>query len=90
MRPMAVPLATDTSPDIESRQVAAWRAMTPAAKAEAIAALTTLTQEMALAGVRARYPGRSDREHFLRLAIVNLGLELASQAYPEIATLDRP
>lgn len=43
-----------------------------------------------MAGVRARHPGRSPREHFLRLAIVNHGLELALRAYPEIATLDQP
>lgn len=87
---MLAPLAHDTSADVEARQIAAWREMSPAEKVALVAALTTTTQELALAGVRVRYPDRSPREHFLRLAIVNLGLDLARKAYPEIAVLDHP
>jgi hypothetical protein len=81
-------LNADTSPDIERRQVEAWRAMTPAEKAAAISGLTQAVFELALAGVRLRYPDASPREHFLRLAIVTHGRELATRAYPEIAALD--
>jgi hypothetical protein len=80
-------LTADTSPDIERRQVAAWRAMTPAHKAELISALTRTAREMALAGVRHRFPGASPREHFLRLAMLTLGPDLARRAYPEIEHL---
>jgi len=85
-----VPLADDTPVAIEARQIAAWRDMRPAEKAAIVAALTTVSQQLALAGVRSRYPDRSPREHFLRLAIVNHGVDLARKAYPEIATLEYP
>jgi len=82
------PLAHDTSPEIEERQVAAWREMPAAQKAALITALTSAAREMALAGVRQRYPAASEREHFLRLAILTLGPDLARQAYPDIEHLD--
>lgn len=62
--------------------------MSPAEKAAAITGLTCAAYELALAGVRSRYPHASPREHFLRLAIVTLGFELARRAYPEIEALD--
>ena len=33
-----------------------------------------------------RHPNASPREHFLRLALITLGPELASGAYPEISS----
>ena len=84
---MDAPLTADTSPDIERRQVAAWRAMTPAQKADLISALTRAARDMALAGVRHRFPDASPREHFLRLAMLTLGPDLAGRAYPEIDRL---
>lgn len=62
--------------------------MTPAQKADLICALNNAAREMALTGVRQRDPGASDREVFLRLAIVTFGSELARRAYPEIDRLD--
>lgn len=85
---MRVPLAADTSLDIEARQLQAWREMTPARKAELISAMSIASREVALAGIRARHPGASEREQFLRLAILTLGEDLARRAYPEIAQLD--
>lgn len=84
---MTAPLARDTPRDIEQRQVEAWRAMTPAAKADLIAGLSRAVRDMALAGVRHRFPDASPREHFLRLAILTLGRDLAGRAYPEIEQL---
>jgi hypothetical protein len=84
---MSSRLNDDTSAEIEERQVAAWREMTPAQKAELISSLCRAAREVALAGIRDRYPDASPREHFLRLAILNLGLDLARQAYPEIDQL---
>jgi hypothetical protein len=46
-------------------------------------------RQLAMAGVRQRYPAASSREQFLRLAQVTLGNELARKAYPEIEALDR-
>lgn len=84
---MAVPLADDTSPDIEARQIEGWRAMMPAEKAALIAGLSRAAHDVALAGMRHRYPQASPREHFLRLAILTLGHELAVKAYPDISRL---
>jgi len=85
-----VPLTQDTSPEIEQRQIEAWRAMSPAEKAELITGLTQAARAMALAGIRDRHPDASEREQFLRLAIITLGADLARRAYPEIDGLDLP
>lgn len=81
---MTAPLADDTALDIERRQLEAWRAMGPAEKAALISSLSQVAYDLALAGVRHRYPNGSPREHALRLAILTLGRDLASRAYPEI------
>ncbi len=85
---MRVPLAADTSSAIEQRQVEAWRHMSPAEKAALVVGLTQAVFELALAGVRQRYPDASPREHFLRLAIITLGPELAARVYPDISQLN--
>ncbi len=82
------PLADDTAAEVENQQIAAWRRMSPAEKAGIITGLTGAAFEMAMAGVRARHPGAGPREHFLRLAIVVLGRDLAERAHPDIAALD--
>jgi hypothetical protein len=83
------PLASDTDPAIEQRQIEAWRRMTPADKLELVMRMSAAVRALALAGVRARYPAAPPREQFLRLAQVTLGDDLARRAYPEIAALDR-
>lgn len=82
---MEVPLAADTPLEIERLQVEAWRRMTPAEKAATITALTQAATDMTWAGVRQRHPGASEREVFLRVAIITLGPELACAAYPDAA-----
>ena len=62
--------------------------MTTIQKAELISALSRASRELALAGIRDRYPNASPREQFLRLAILTLGDDLARQAYPEITQLN--
>ena len=84
------PLAADTSPEIERLQIERWRAMSAADKAAIVSGLTVATYTLALAGVRRRYPDASPREHFLRLAIVSLGRDVARQVYPEIDDLETP
>jgi hypothetical protein len=81
------PLADDTTPDIEARQIEGWRRLSDADKAQVIASLSRGVRAMALAGIRDRHPDASPREQFLRLALLTLGTELARQAYPEIDRL---
>ena len=63
--------------------------MSAAEKVAIVTGLTRAAFELAAAGVRHRHPGATEREQFLRLAIVTLGPELARQAYPDCDTLDR-
>jgi hypothetical protein len=81
-------LALDTSAEVEQLQIERWRNMTPPEKAALISGLTRAAFELSAAGVRHRYPNSSPREQFLRLAIVTLGPELASAAYPDIERLE--
>jgi hypothetical protein len=84
------PLALDTPADVERLQVERWRQMSPAEKAAIITGLTQAAHDLALAGVRQRYPNATPREHFLRLAVLLLGPDLARKAYPDVADLDGP
>ena len=83
-------LSADTPPEVERLQVEAWRRMSPLEKARAVDALTRTTQTLALAGIRRRHPGASDRECFLRLAVLKLGREDALRLYPDAAALLDP
>jgi hypothetical protein len=82
------PLASDTDPAVEQRPVDGWRRLTPAGKLQLVLRMNDTVRQLALAGIRQRYPTASPREQFLRLAQVTLGDELARKAYPEIAALD--
>lgn len=82
------PLSLDTPPEIERLQIERWQRMSTAENAAIVSGLTQAVYELALAGVRQRYPSASPREQFLRLAMITLGAELARKAYPEIAALD--
>jgi hypothetical protein len=64
--------------------------MTPARKLTLSIGMSQAVRDLALAGVRQRYPEAPRREQFLRLAIVMLGADLARRAYPEIDALDTP
>jgi hypothetical protein len=80
-------LSLDTSQEVEARQIEGWRRLTPAAKIALVLQLSAAVRELALAGVRLRYPAASPTEQRLRLAQVVLGDDLARKAYPEIARL---
>lgn len=86
---MDAPLAHDTDAGIEQRQIAAWRQMSPEQKLRLVSQLSATVRQLALAGVRQRYPAASAREQFLRLAQITLGDELARKAYPDIDALDQ-
>jgi hypothetical protein len=82
------PLSDDTSPEMEQRQIERWRAMTPAQKLAIAMDMSETVRQLALIGIRQRYPAAPPREQFLRLAILTLGADLAARVYPEIADLD--
>jgi hypothetical protein len=84
------PLAADTPVEVEARQIEEWRRMSPAKKAALVAGLTNATFVLARAGLRQRYPDASDRELFLRLAVLTLGPDLAQRAYPDAVGLTEP
>jgi len=81
------PLSQDTSSDIEAAQLRRWRDMSPPEKARLISGLCEAADSLALAGVRHRYPTASQRELFLRLAVLKLGRDLAQRVYPGISEL---
>lgn len=72
---------------MEMRQIARWREMSADEKTALMSSLSLAVHDVALAGIRHRYPFATPRECFLRLAVLRLGRELAVQAYPEIANL---
>lgn len=57
----------DTDRALEERLLERYRRMTVEEKLEHIGALGRLVEEMALAGLRARYPDSTERENRLRL-----------------------
>ena len=82
------PVSLDTSPEMQQRQIDGLRRMSPADKLRLTAQMSMTVRDLALAGVRQRFPAASRREQFLRLAIVVLGDDLARRVYPEIEALD--
>jgi len=49
--------------------------------------MTRAVNELALAGIRHRYPNASERECFLRLAAVRLGVDNVRRIYPDASAL---
>jgi hypothetical protein len=80
-------LSFDTSPSAERIQVELWRDMSALEKACAVSEVTRAAQELALTGIRQRYPAASEHEVFLRLAILKLGSALACRVYPDASRL---
>lgn len=62
----------DTSPEIERRQIDAWRAMSEARKLAIASELTLAAEELTRAGIRERHPSASEREIALRLGALRL------------------
>jgi hypothetical protein len=83
-------LSLDTSPEAERRQIEIWRAMSTVEKAQLVSRMTIAVQQLALAGIRERHPGASEREVFLRLAAFKLGPELVRKVYPDAASMLGP
>ncbi len=83
-------LARDTDANVEGRQIAAWRRMSPLDKAEIVTCATLDAMTLALVGLRQRYPDASEREWFIRLAALQLGPSLVRAVYPDAATILGP
>jgi hypothetical protein len=84
----ANPTSLDTSAEAERVQVEKWRAMSPAQRLGLALSLSQSVRALAIAGIRQRHPEASPREQLLRLALTLHGPDLATAAYPEIASLD--
>ncbi len=83
---MAV-LSSDTTADVEQRQIDAWRRLSPMERLRLVSDTTRAVTELSLAGVRHRYPHASERECFLRLAAIRIGVDATRQIYPDAAHL---
>jgi hypothetical protein len=81
---MAV-LSADTTADIEQRQVEAWRRLSPVGRLRLVSDTTRAVMDLSLAGIRRRHPQASERECFLRLAAILLGVNRTRQIYPDAA-----
>jgi hypothetical protein len=80
-------LSRDTDRRAERRQVEVWRRMSPAEKAALVTRATEDALMLALAGIRQRHPGASERECFLRLAEIRLGASLVRAVYSDAAAV---
>jgi hypothetical protein len=80
-------LSADTTAEIEDRQIAVWRRMSPAERLQLVRDATRAVTDLALAGIRQRHPGASERECFLRLAAIRIGVEATRRIYPDAAAL---
>ena len=83
---MAV-LAADTTADIEQRQVEAWRRLSPLERLRLVSDTTRAVMDLSLSAIRRRHPEAAERECFLRLAAILLGVDTARRVYPEAAEL---
>lgn len=80
-------LSADTSATAERMQVERWQSMSVRDKARLISELTRATQQLALAGIRQRHHGASERECFLRLAALKLGRDTVMRVYADAQDL---
>lgn len=86
--PVRRPLAEDTPLEIEQVQIDIWRRMSPSDKMRLVSGLCRRLHILAAEAVKQRHPQASEREQFLRLAIVRLGYDLAVEAFPDATGLD--
>ena len=80
-------LSADTTAELEQRQVAAWRRLSPLERLRLVSDTSRAVTTLSLAGIRRRYPHASERECFLRLAAIRLGVETTRRIYPEALAL---
>jgi hypothetical protein len=71
----------DTSHDARRVQQALYASMTSAEKLRRMSELTLAANQLALAGLAARYPRESRQELLLRLARLRLGADVVDRVY---------
>ena len=71
----------DTPPEVRQRLIEGYRRMSPAEKMRRVAELNRAVRQMALAGLRARFPTASPRELELRLAARTIDPETMRRAF---------
>jgi hypothetical protein len=76
-----IPESRDTHPQIEALRIEGFRRMTPAQKFAQVASLTRNVRDLALAGIRMRHPGISEREVGIRLAALSLDQAVLRRAF---------
>lgn len=64
--------------------------MSPLQKAEIVDQATRDVMMLAVAGIRQRHPGASERECFLRLAALRLGPTLVREVYSDASEILGP
>jgi len=74
---------SDTHPKMEALQIKLLREAPAWRKMEMLVSLNASAQELALAGLRRRYPNASPGELRRRLADILLGQDLARKVYGE-------
>lgn len=74
----------DTSPERVRQYNERLRALTPAERGRILVSLTTGVRRMAELGIRQRFPGISEDEVRVRLAVRLYGRSLAARVFPEI------
>ena len=79
---------SDTSPDAERVQIALMRQAPAWRKLELVGQLNATVKQLALGGLRRRYPQESDARLYRRLADLVLGAELAARAYGPLEDAD--
>ncbi len=74
-------LNMDTSPEVEAVLFKLWRETTARRKLEMMDGLNRTVRQLALAGLRSRFPNASPDELHRRLADIVLGEAVANQVY---------
>lgn len=78
---MRVPLVSDTHPDMERLQLELMRRAPAWRKAQMLGEMYAAMKQLALSGLRSRYPNANEIELRRRLADLLLPAELAERAY---------
>ena len=76
-------LNADTSPEVEAMQFAAMRDMPAWRKLELMTSLNRTVRDLALSGLRMRYPEAGEAELKRRYAELVLGADILEQLVPE-------
>lgn len=72
---------SDTDPQMEALQIKLLRQAPPWRKMEMLVSLNASARELAMAGLRRRYPNSSEKALRRRLADILLGESLAAKVY---------